>query len=629
MISRNFTSYIPQWLLKIAIIFFILVVIFVGFYLIFENKFKDKIYPGIFISGYNMGGKTFDEAKQLINQQVDIINQRGITFYYKDDKAVISPVVASVESDLAYQIIDFGVERTINNALNLGRERKFSKYTNWLINLDDKINALIFKKRIILSVNINRREIEKILADKFLNYNQPAEDAKLLIKQPGNEVTIIEEKLGKVIDYEEAISELSKRLSFLDDSSIKLVTKSSYPQIYKNDCLNIENKVNNILNLAPIIVKYNKEEWRVEKEKLIELLGFKIREDLKEDKIIVGFDEEKTSKYFKEEIALKINKEPIDAKFEIRDGKVIGFQGSQDGRELDLELSIAKLDEETILQKKNSIELIVIIKKSNINTGDVNNLGIKEIIGVGNSNFIGSPANRRHNIKVGASTLNGQLIKPDQEFSLIKALGKIDGATGYLPELVIKENKTIPEFGGGLCQIGTTMFRAALASGLPITMRQNHSYRVSYYEPAGTDATIYDPWPDFRFINDTGSYILIQARIEGDNLYFDFWGTKDGRAVYQTKPTIYNIIKPGPTKIVETLDLKPGEKKCTEKPHNGADTYFDYKVTYQNGEVKEKRFSSHYVPWREVCLLGVEKLSAENNNGENQNATSSPSVINQ
>jgi hypothetical protein len=137
-------------------------------------------------------------------------------------------------------------------------------------------------------------------------------------------------------------------------------------------------------------------------------------------------------------------------------------------------------------------------------------------------------------------------------------------------------------------------------------MRQNHSYRVSYYEPAGMDATIYDPLPDVRFINDTPDYLLIQARIEGDNLYFDFWGKSDGRQATTTTPVIFNIVKPAPTKIIETTDLKPGERRCTESSHNGADTYFDYTVIYPDGEEKVERFKSHYVPWRAVCLVGAE-----------------------
>jgi vancomycin resistance protein YoaR len=176
-----------------------------------------------------------------------------------------------------------------------------------------------------------------------------------------------------------------------------------------------------------------------------------------------------------------------------------------------------------------------------------------------------------------------------------------------LPELVIKGNRTIPEYGGGLCQIGTTVFRATLASGLPVTARRNHSYRVVYYEPAGTDATIYDPAPDYKFVNDTGGTVLIQTRIEGDDLIFEFWGKPDGRIANQTKPRIFNITPPPPTKIIETEDLPVGEKKCTEKPHSGADTEFTYTVTYPNGEVKQEVFKSHYIPWQEVCLIGVPK----------------------
>ncbi|HLC63987.1 MAG TPA: VanW family protein, partial [Patescibacteria group bacterium] len=176
--------------------------------------------------------------------------------------------------------------------------------------------------------------------------------------------------------------------------------------------------------------------------------------------------------------------------------------------------------------------------------------------------------------------------------------------TGYLPELVIKGDETIPEYGGGLCQIGTTVFRAALASGLPIVERRNHSYRVVYYEPAGKDATIYDPKPDFKSTNDTSQNILIQTRIEGDNLYFDFWGTADGRIAEQSDSTIYNIKPPGETINIETDKLAPGEKQCTESAHAGADAYFDYKVTYPDGTVQEERFTSHYIPWPAKCLVG-------------------------
>ena len=114
------------------------------------------------------------------------------------------------------------------------------------------------------------------------------------------------------------------------------------------------------------------------------------------------------------------------------------------------------------------------------------------------------------------------LIAPDEEFSFNRALGEVGPAQGYLPELVIKNNKTIPEYGGGVCQVSTTMFRAAVYSGLEVTERRPHAYPVKYYNPQGFDATVYSPSPDLKFKNNTGGWILIQTRIEGNNLFLNF-----------------------------------------------------------------------------------------------------------
>ncbi|KKQ60438.1 MAG: VanW family protein [Parcubacteria group bacterium GW2011_GWE2_38_18] len=347
----------------------------------------------------------------------------------------------------------------------------------------------------------------------------------------------------------------------------------------------------------------------------------------KDDKVMIALNNNNVEKYLKDKVASTTDQKLVDAKFQISaGGRVTQFQAGKEGRELDIAANLSKIEDEFIKNKKQEIELIINKLSPESNVNDVNTLGIKEIIGTGQSTFTGSPRNRVKNISIGAAALNGIIVKPGENFSLLKTLGKIDASNGYLQELVIKEGKTIPEYGGGLCQIGTTIFRAAVNSGLPIVERRNHSYRVSYYEPAGTDATIYDPAPDFKFKNDTGNNILIQTRIEGTKLYFDIWGTKDERIAEQTKPTIYNIVKPKPTKLIETTDLPAGKKKCTESAHNGADAFFDYKVTYADGTIKKERFSSHYVPWQEVCLIGVDKISTpeSSNTGTSTASTTLP-----
>ena len=589
----------------LATIFFIFLLIIVGSYFIFEKKYSNKIYPGVFIAGINMQGKTNKQAEKILNNKIDNISQIGIPFYYDYFQATLFPLVSSVESDLTYQIIDFNIEESINKAITIGRDKNFLK------NLTEKINILINKKNISINNKINKIEVEKFLQNNFSKFETPAQDAKLVFNKKNFKIT--KEIYGQAIDFKKAIKKLETNLTYLDSSPIKLSAKVEHPKIYKKDCLNIESKAKKIINKKPIILNYKTKQWIINREELISWLLLK----KENNKIEVAINNELIIKFFNDNIASSTEKKPVDAKFKIENEKVVEFQASKDGIKLDTKKNIENIKKYlyNFNQNDNNIKIITKKIKSKFTTEKINNMGIKEIIGTGHSNFSGSPSNRRHNIKNGSDALNGLIIKPNEEFSLVKTLGEINAETGYLPELVIKDNKTIPEFGGGLCQVGTTLFRTVIASGLPVTARRNHSYRVSYYEPAGTDATIYNPWPDFKFINDTPNNILIQTRIEKDELYYDFWGTKDGRIATATYPVIYNIKKPAPAKYIETLDLAVGEKKCTEHAHNGADAYFDYKVIYpktknqEKQKIKETRFKSHYVPWRAVCLIGVEKLS--------------------
>ncbi|MFH1744640.1 MAG: VanW family protein [bacterium] len=607
---------IIKWLIGILAVFFIFSICVCVSYIYFETKYQEKIYPGVFAGNINLGGKTTEEALNILNQKADVLNQNGIAFKYDYFQSVLLPVFSSAESDLAYQIINFEIENTVNNSIDVGRSG------NLWNDLKEKTKLFFVKKQINVVYRMNEEETKKFLDNIFSKFNTPPQDATLISPASGK-YEVQDEVFGQVLNYEDGLNKLKKQLSDLDNSAIQLVAEIKQPQIYKKDCINIEQKALKALDSAPLILKYNDLKWTIDKKLLSNWLTLKLNDKNNDDRVMVGIDNEKGKIYLEKVIAPQIDKEPQDAKFEIKDGKVLEFQASRDGEKINIEETLQKIESTVIdeVQDNNEIELATQILKSNINMNSVNDLGIEEIIGTGHSDFSGSPQNRRQNIKVGSDTLNGIIIKPGEEFSLLHALGEINRETGYLSELVIKGNKTVPEFGGGLCQVGTTIFRSAIASGLPITMRQNHSYRVSYYEPAGTDATIYDPWPDMKFLNDTPYHILIQSRIEGNDLYYDFWSTKDGRTSTSTAPVIYNIKSPGPTKLIETLDLEPGIKKCTERAHNGADAYFDYIVTYSpnnppadsNGAddlTREKRFSSHYVPWREVCLIGVEELSS-------------------
>lgn len=306
-------------------------------------------------------------------------------------------------------------------------------------------------------------------------------------------------------------------------------------------------------------------------------------------------------KLYLEDLAKRIDKDPEEARFKMEDNKVTVFSDGEKGLKINLDES-QKVITDTLLKitsdgagARNEIELAYDTPASQNQIGDTNSLGITDLIGEGRSNFRGSPKNRIFNIDVGAARFNGVLIKPNEEFSFVGTLGPVDGEHGYLPELVIKKDKTEPEFGGGICQVSTTAFRAAIYSGLKVTARTPHAYPVSYYNPQGMDATVYVPRPDLRFINNTPGYILIETKIEGTELVFDFYGTPDGRRTEVTGPKIIErnpdgsmkatfsqkvFDKDGNTFIDDTFNSAydspskyphPGEQKITTKPNGWSD----------------------------------------------------------
>ncbi len=327
-------------------------------------------------------------------------------------------------------------------------------------------------------------------------------------------------------------------------------------------------------------------------------VSLKNRETLKEDKI----------KMFLEDLARRTNKDPIDAKFQMEEGRVVVFSLSEDGRQLEIEKSLQTIKNQLenfsyLTNKPQNLEINLVTRqiKPEISSNEVDNLGITNLIGEGKSNFRGSPKNRIHNINVAAKRFNGVLIKPEEEFSFVKILGEVDGEHGYLPELVIKHDKTEPEFGGGICQVSTTAFRAAIYSGLKITARRNHAYPVAYYNPQGMDATVYVPRPDLRFLNNTPGYILIQTKIEGTELIFQFYGTSDGRKVEIDGPKVLERNSDGSMKTTFTQRVldKNGQEMFKDIFISFYDSPSKYPHPGQEEILKEKpkNWSDH--EWKE------------------------------
>ncbi|MBU3922810.1 VanW family protein [Patescibacteria group bacterium] len=508
-----------------TLICIVIILIIIIFFFTLNTLNINKLNIGMRIAGISVSGLYINEAREAIQENCEEFLKKEISLNYKD---------SFWKTDLRNLGVEINIEQTLENALNKGHNKSLFKNIYWQA-------KSLFGYNINPEYKINEEKLNNFLENNLASIHNPAKNASLIYEN--NEFKTTPSKEGVIIDKKELKKNIEKNINNLEQNNIKLSLIKDKPEVLENETDQAKQKANEILEKAPIdLLILNEKISTIDKEILLSLIIFEPNNGILDAKL----DQEKIKNYL---ITLSplINKEPIDAKLTIRDGKVVEFALSQKGIILDLKDNI-----EIISKLEKQIELKINEAKPKITTDSINNLGITSLLAIGKSNFAGSPESRIHNIRIGTAKFDGYLIKPDEEFSFNEILGEVGEEQGYKAELVIKKDKTIPEYGGGLCQVSTTMFRAAVNAGLEITRRYPHSFAVKYYNPQGFDATIYPPFPDLRFINNTPNHILIQVKIEEYKLMFEFYGTSDNRIVQIDGPYQYDIKEDGSMKATLT-----------------------------------------------------------------------------
>lgn len=240
--------------------------------------------------------------------------------------------------------------------------------------------------------------------------------------------------------------------------------------------------------------------------------------------------------YLNVHVSPQVNRLGTSSRFKYIDGQLHLLAGGTKGKIVDGVKTSLAIRSALLNGRSSATVAMKAYRPAVFSAADFKKLSFPDRLGRGESSFAGSPANRRHNIAVATQRYDGLVLSPGEQFSFNAYLGAVDATNGYRPELVIKENVTTPEYGGGICQVSTTTFRAAMHAGLKVDARRNHSYPVAYYGAPGFDATVYPPHPDLNFTNDTGQPVYLETKIIGSRLIFDVWGKNDGRQVTVNGP---------------------------------------------------------------------------------------------
>ena len=544
----------------------VILLIIIIFFFVLNTVNAGKINWGMKIAGTSVGGLYPNEAEELLESTCQSFLKKDIFLKYKEFYWQATLEKLGVEID---------VPATVNYALHK--------------------NSVWWQIRSLFSYNIepiwaiDEEKLEKYFQENLSSIHKPAKNAFLIYDKKKDDFTITSSSQGIIINKNKLKKELGKNIKNLEQKDVELSLIKDQPAVLENETQRAYQKAKEILGAVPftVIIIENNEKQQIDiidKEILLDLLNFEpvLDPDNPDNKILgVKFKPQIIENYLISLIPL-INREPMDAKLTIKNNKVTTFALSKQGIKLEIQDNIPILSQKLLnpltsqassprARPFREIELKISIIQPKITTDSINNMGITALLAKGVSNFSGSPESRIHNIGIGAAKFNGVLIKPGEEFSFNNILGEVGPEQGYKPELVIKKDKTIPEYGGGLCQVSTTAFRAAVNAGLEITQRYPHAFPVKYYNPQGFDATVYPPFPDLKFINNTPAYILVQTKIQGNNLIFEFYGTNDNRKVIIDGPYQYDIKEDGSMKA-----------KLTQKVYDKNNNLIIDKTFYSN-----------------------------------------------
>lgn len=556
----------------------------------FQTFWGEKILPKVKAGNISLSGLTQTQAVEKLEATVTSVKADIIKV------AAQNKVFEMPTKDVG---LEFDVEKAAQSAYSVGHS------TNLWQSFTQTLSQIKSPKVLQIEFLANEAKLDEFLAKIAAEVETPIVESKLEVTAgkikftPGAAGKKIEGKLLK-----KQILENFAKLK-LEPQTLNLVT--SQPEIPESlgqkAITSAEKFVGKKLELIT-----SDQTFEITENLLLTLISPNYN---LENFDMVG-NKEKIAAFVKHNLDAKISKEPVDAKFQFDGKRVVAFIPSSDGVKLDIskttELIYQALENPQAFQK---INLPVSISPAKVKTSDVNNLGISELIGRGVSNFAGSAAERVHNIKLAASRINGTLVAPGDIFSFNQTVGEISTATGYTSAYIISKGRTILGEGGGVCQVSTTAFRAAVNAGLEIVKRVAHAYRVRYYEQGGgkvgLDATIFIPSVDLQFRNDTANNILIQAYTKGVELYFDFYGTSDGRIAQVSKPQVSNV-RPAPEPQYEQdPSLPAGVTKQIDFAATGAQVTVERVVKKAGLVLHSDVFRSNYKPWQAIYKVGTKQ----------------------
>jgi len=371
---------------------------------------------------------------------------------------------------------------------------------------------------------------------------------------------------------------------------------------------------------APVKVTFESKSWTFEPDDIARWIDFRRSDETRtvsgepsiqatqtsqpgEVTLITLVSPKKAGKMVTPVVGAKIGRPARDARFKTRDGSVTIIP-SKNGIGPDIGALASRLTQ--VLAEKGAeraVKLRTTVAKPKLTTQMARDMGIKGRISRYTTTYASGNRPRVNNIHLLGDALDGTLVAPGKTFSFNGAVGQRTAAKGYQEANAIVNGKLVPQLGGGICQVGTTIFNAVYESGLPVVERRNHSFYISHY-PKGRDATVSWGGPDMKFKNTTKDWVLVSVSYTDSSITIALYGTDPGYEV-DSEVGKWRNMRPCPVEEVKDPKMTQGSR-VVEDPGVDGRTITVKRIVSKDGKVvRTDTFLSVYKPKTEVVRVGT------------------------
>ena len=218
-----------------------------------------------------------------------------------------------------------------------------------------------------------------------------------------------------------------------------------------------------------------------------------------------------------------LTQKAVEHSLKRENGEFVFIEG-QDGVTIDQEASVEVVENyisSSFTTGDGQIQLETIVEEPISSEEDLKS--IKDVLGSYSTDYSASSGARANNVQNGTRLINGTILYPGETFSVAKALNPMTAENGYQEAPSYENGTTVMTYGGGICQVSTTLYNAVIRAELEVVERSSHSMIVTYVKPS-EDAAIAGDSKDFKFKNNQETPIYIEGYTNGGRIYFNIYG---------------------------------------------------------------------------------------------------------